>query len=253
MIQVTVGEKGGSGRGGEPVRTGLVGCVKQKRDEPAPARDLYVSPLFRKRRAHAERTCDDWVILSALHGVVSPEQVLEPYDSTLKTMGAAERRSWAAAVASELARRFGNLDQHVFEVHAGSEYIDYGLEERLRHAGAEVERPLRGLSLGQQLAWYTNDDVRRPPKEDATPSSQPYGGAYSPLTRELGMAAGDVSLTFEELEDLLDRGLPASARLHRAWWANDESHSHARAWLEAGYRVDSVSLEAERVRFGRDA
>lgn len=250
---MTVGEKGGGGRGGEPVRIGLVGCVKQKRDEPAPARDLYVSPLFRKRRAHVERTCNDWVILSALHGVVSPEEVLEPYDSTLKTMGVAERRSWAAAVASDLVRRFGDLRQYTFEAHAGSEYIDFGLEERLRRAGAEVERPLMGLSLGQQLAWYTNDDVRRPSREDALPSSPPYGGVYSPLTRTLRAAARDAHFTFEELEDLLNRGLPASARRHRAWWANDESHSQARAWLKVGYRVDSVSLEAEWVRFGRDA
>lgn len=248
---MTVGEKGGGGRGGEPVRIGLVGCVRQKRDEPAPARDLYVSPLFRKRRAHVERTCDDWVILSALHGVVSPEQVLEPYDSTLKTMGVAERRSWAAAVASELMRQSGDLRQYVFEVHAGAEYIDFGLEERLRRAGAEVERPLQGLSLGQQLAWYTNGGVRPSGEEATIPSSEANGGIYSPLTRELDRAVGDVKFTFQELEDLLGRRLPGSARRHRAWWANHASHSHARAWLDAGYRVDAVSLEAERVRFGR--
>src|SRR4051812_48768416 len=32
----------------------LVGCVKTKRTSAAPARDLYVSPLFAKRRAYAE-------------------------------------------------------------------------------------------------------------------------------------------------------------------------------------------------------
>ena len=32
----------------------LVGCVKLKGDEPSPARDLYTSPLFAKRRSYAK-------------------------------------------------------------------------------------------------------------------------------------------------------------------------------------------------------
>ena len=34
----------------------LVGCVKMKRDYPSPAKDLYVSALFRKARTYAEAT-----------------------------------------------------------------------------------------------------------------------------------------------------------------------------------------------------
>jgi hypothetical protein len=41
--------------------------VKKKEDHELPARDLYVSPLFRGRREYVERSCDRWFILSALH------------------------------------------------------------------------------------------------------------------------------------------------------------------------------------------
>jgi hypothetical protein len=52
-------------------RIGLVGCVKDKVNVPTKARDLYVSPLFVGRRRYVERTCDQWWILSAAHGLGS--------------------------------------------------------------------------------------------------------------------------------------------------------------------------------------
>jgi hypothetical protein len=42
----------------------LVGCVKTKLSHAAAARDLYISPLFRKQRAYAEGSGSPWFILS---------------------------------------------------------------------------------------------------------------------------------------------------------------------------------------------
>ena len=50
------------------MRIGLVGCVKTKGPEAAPAGDLYVSPLFVGRRRYVEAPCDRWFILSGLRG-----------------------------------------------------------------------------------------------------------------------------------------------------------------------------------------
>lgn len=60
------------------ITVGLVGCASQKLKRPAPARELYVSPLFKKASAYAEATCDRWYVLSAKHGLVHPDAVLEP-------------------------------------------------------------------------------------------------------------------------------------------------------------------------------
>lgn len=44
----------------ETYTVGLVGCASQKLRRPAPARELYVSQLFRKAFAYAELTFDRW-------------------------------------------------------------------------------------------------------------------------------------------------------------------------------------------------
>ena len=54
------------------MRVALVSCVKSRRPEPAPARDLHTSPLFRAMRRYAESHADAWYILSAKHGLVEP-------------------------------------------------------------------------------------------------------------------------------------------------------------------------------------
>jgi hypothetical protein len=50
----------------------LISCVSVKRAKPAPARDLYVSELFRRARAYVEATACPWFILSAKHHFADP-------------------------------------------------------------------------------------------------------------------------------------------------------------------------------------
>jgi hypothetical protein len=136
------------------MRVGLVGCVKSKQSQAAPARELYVSPLFRGRRAWVERTCDRWFILSAKHGLVEPGRVLAPYDETLTDLPRTARRSWSALIIRALEEALGEVSGVVMELHAGSAYLDYGLVAGLRERGAVLERPVQGLSFGKQLAFY---------------------------------------------------------------------------------------------------
>ncbi|HET6311145.1 MAG TPA: hypothetical protein VFH00_09110 [Candidatus Nitrosotalea sp.] len=142
----------------EPRRIGLVGCVKSKLDKPISARDLYTSPLFRGRRKYVERTCDRWFVLSAKHGLVDPDTVLEPYDQTLKNSGRAERRRWGAEVLYALKLELGAFSSTVFEIHAGDDYRAFGLVDGIRELGGQVTLPTEGLSLGQQLEFYRARD-----------------------------------------------------------------------------------------------
>jgi len=135
-------------------RIGLVGCVKRKLLQAAPARDLYTSDLFLGRRAFVERSCNSWYILSALHGLVEPSRVLEPYDRSLKDVSAAERRAWSTMVVGDLKRTLGNLAGMTFEIHAGTEYREFGLHQGLEREGARVEIPAKGLRMGEQLSFY---------------------------------------------------------------------------------------------------
>lgn len=62
----------------------------------------------------------------------------------------------------------------------------------------------------------------------------------------------EVIASFEELEEVIGSNLPASALRHRAWWANSERNTHARMWLEQGWRVASVDLSERKVQFARN-
>jgi hypothetical protein len=73
---------------------------------------------------------------------------------------------------------------------------------------------------------------------------------YEPLTRYLETCqVTETPLSFKEVERILKRNLPASARLHQPWWANTTTHSHADAWMRAGWKTSRVDLAGERVTF----
>lgn len=234
-------------------RLGLVGCVKTKRDRPAPARELYGSPLFQGRRRYIESSCERWWILSARHGLLEPDAVIERYDEELKTATAAERRGWSQHVLAALDRLAIEYSTATFEIHAGAEYRNFGLVAGLDRRGAAVEVPAEHLSRGQQLSFYAGRLPPRPAAMGHPPAGRsPSRGSYAGLSEYLqALDALSVTLSFVELERILGRPLPPSARLHRAWWSVDrsETHTHARSWTEPGWAVDHVELNPGMVRF----
>ncbi|MFK4706064.1 hypothetical protein ABIC83_002903 [Roseateles asaccharophilus] len=127
----------------------LVACGAQKLPHAAAAQDLYTGDLFKKSRAWAERFGSRWMILSAKHGLVAPDQVIEPYDVTLNLLGLDALAEWDTRVSAEFARlgldSYGSARGVV--VLAGRRYRRW-IESR---PGVEV--PMRGLGIGQQKAW----------------------------------------------------------------------------------------------------
>ena len=63
----------------------ITSCCKKKLNHSAPAGQLYLGNLFKAAKKFSERKCYDLMIISAKHGLVSPSQILEPYDKVLKT------------------------------------------------------------------------------------------------------------------------------------------------------------------------
>ena len=132
-----------------------MGCVKRKSAGGRPARDVYASPLWGYRRDYAERLAVPWFILSAKHGLLTPDTHIEPYDLTLADLSPAERRAWSQEVLSQFKDVTPDLAKKTIEVHAGKSYVEYGLERGLRLAGAEVHRPLAHIpGIGSQIKWY---------------------------------------------------------------------------------------------------
>lgn len=137
---------------GMTITVGLVGCASQKLQRPAPARELYVSQLFRKASAYAEATCDRWYILSAKHGLVHPDTILEPYDVRLGTNHRTTPpiHQWADTVRGQLDTELAGLKDVTLVALAGEQY-----RTALLHSTWPYEVPMKGLGIGQQLGWLT--------------------------------------------------------------------------------------------------
>lgn len=138
-----------------PLRVGLVACAASKQPHAAPAADLYTSDLFCKSMRLARLRCERVYILSALHGLLDPARVIEPYDLTLNDMPKHLRDAWSHRVARELQHELGHNFQPIeLTVLAGRHYVETLLPELFRRYGhwLTIQRPLQGLGIGQQKA-----------------------------------------------------------------------------------------------------
>ena len=141
----------------------LVTCVKTKLAEPAEARDLYVSPLFKKQRDYAERLGAPWFILSAEHGLVAPDEWLAPYERYLPDTPASYQKVWGAWVVARLELLYGDVRARRVEIHASADYVA-AVSPHLTARGALISLPLEGLGHGQRLSWYDRATANAPTK-----------------------------------------------------------------------------------------
>ncbi|MGQ5263635.1 DUF6884 domain-containing protein [Micromonospora sp. ZYX-F-536] len=148
----------------------LLACAQTKREVPAPARQLYTSPLFRKGCTYAEHLGVPWFILSAEHALVTPDQLLTPYERYLPDTSDSYRAAWGLWAVERLDLLAGPLRGLVVEVHAGAAYVG-AIASHLRAKGAHVLDPLRGMAIGARLHWYDSQlttDVVGPTAEPGT-------------------------------------------------------------------------------------
>lgn len=79
---------------------------------------------------------------------------------------------------------------------------------------------------------------------------------YTPLANHLRKATGyEVTLTFDQIEEIIGTDLPPSASKHDEWWQNStpgsDSHVQALAWMTTGWRKSRVDRSARYVTFNR--
>jgi len=65
-------------------------------------------------------------------------------------------------------------------------------------------------------------------------------------------SAGELRMSFDEVEKAAAIKLPSSAYEYPAWWSNHvASHVQARAWLDAGYETQQVDMAGKTLVFKR--
>jgi len=178
----------------------LVSCVKSKRSEAAPARELYTSTWFQRARAFVEPTGSPWYVLSARYGLLEPDEVIPPYEQTLNHMNAAERREWARRVQSRLDEL--TLEDKRVVLLAGRLYREPILDY-LHSRAAAVETPMARLAQGQQLQWLGEQIGARSSnaggqRTSAASTQRPQGVARALLDLDERLAHEDLIPTVED-------------------------------------------------------
>lgn len=133
----------------------LVSCSAKKLDRAARARELYTSALFRLSVAYVTNVLRiPWFIVSARHGLVHPDTKIAPYDASVAKMRKRERSAWADRIRQSIRElrcwKVGKPpDRRTLTVLAGGEYA----WAVCTMPGYVVHEPMRGLMIGQRLAW----------------------------------------------------------------------------------------------------
>ena len=133
------------------VGTVITCCVKKKGPEAAKAKDLYTSKLWKGYRAFAEKMGQHWKILSGEHGLVDPEDKLDPYEKDLTKAPAAERKAWAEKVAPQIIKA---VKTKRITFLGGVKYREY-LIPLLEEAGFDVVVPMEKMDLFKQHKYLS--------------------------------------------------------------------------------------------------
>jgi hypothetical protein len=113
------------------------------------------SNLFKKALTYIKnQNYDAWFILSAKHGLLHPETIIEPYDETLNNANKHQLIVWSEKVYKELCKI--NLS-HV-DFYCGDKYRKYLIPLLIKNE-VICNVPLKGLGLGQQLQFFTKGMV----------------------------------------------------------------------------------------------
>lgn len=165
----------------------IVSCGSKKADEETAAKELYTSTHFQFKRRWAELYCDNWLILSAEHGIVDPGWNLEPYDTSVRDLDEDELQEWRADVEQALWYRSNSYEGNPcgndvawedlpeefspnFELMmlAGQAYLEPFGEFFDETFPAPVYYPLEGKRIGGQNAWLKAWVEAHPSLEDVT-------------------------------------------------------------------------------------
>lgn len=114
---------------------------------PIRAKEAYTSPYFRKNRAYAERFGDDWMILSAKYGFLSPEDKIEDYNVTFKLKKSRPISNQELKI--QVSKK--GLDKYsTILVLGGKEYLD-AVKAAFSDTSCMIHSPFEGLSIFQRM------------------------------------------------------------------------------------------------------
>ena len=139
----------------------IIGCGAKKRDIPAPAWLLYQGNLFMAALGYARtlREDSDILILSAKHGLVTLDTVLEPYEQRMGCAGTAsyellgqQVKTYCGTTPPEMI-----LASRVYWGAFMSGWQEaYGRDAAIA-IKSQIATPLEGMGIGQRTKWLNDN------------------------------------------------------------------------------------------------
>lgn len=128
----------------------IIGCGRHKKDHPTFARDLYSSKRFNTSKEIAKNIDADYFILSAKHGLITPNQIIEPYDFEISELNKKEKDYWADSIL-KLIRDSKN--GATVTILAEDSYTDIIKSRNEPHYNVNIKTPFSKLLPEQIPLW----------------------------------------------------------------------------------------------------
>jgi hypothetical protein len=181
-------------------RYAIVGCGKQKLNlegdkGPVAIARLYTSNYFELKREYAKECCDEYLILSAKHGLVFPDfHVEESYDQTIDDIDGGQLERWTTDVREDLWR-FGELQpKDRLVLLAGQQYLE-PLEPTLQELPNPIERPFDDTDgIGEQISESLSQQMQT----GQTPGPTGGGVESTDLGSQIDEMAEDIGVEVED-------------------------------------------------------
>jgi len=128
----------------------LLGCGKNKKGVRSSAAQLYTSPRFQMGVRLAGRLQVPLFVISAKHGLVLPDEAIDPYDLTIDQLSDTAKSVWAAQVVKTLMSKNRRVTQVL--ILADDDYAE-PLSRLFAEKNVDALRPLQGLAQSAHLPF----------------------------------------------------------------------------------------------------
>tara|TARA_R100001594_G_scaffold150647_1_gene213059 strand:+ start:5412 stop:5819 length:408 start_codon:yes stop_codon:yes gene_type:complete len=129
----------------------LISCVSKKLQGAHKAKDIYISPLFKKSKIYAEKHYDDYYILSARYGLLHKNKIINSYNLTLNNMNNKKKQIWSVLVAKQIKQYIKTNNKLI--ILAGSNYY----KNLVKYIPHNYQIIMKGMSIGQRLQYLGNN------------------------------------------------------------------------------------------------
>ena len=124
----------------------ILSCTSKKFDGEMEARLLYAkSNFFKKCKLFCQKNNYNYVIISALYGLIEPKTIIQNYDKALKNKK--DIKKIQNDVIEKLQLLLPNYDKII--VLCGQKYI----ETFKPLINKNFQFPMKGMSIGHRLQW----------------------------------------------------------------------------------------------------